>query len=162
MSGVGGRFWENGRRTSILWSLHREFHARYFDIRFYILLTMRSLLICLSYRTTLIRLPGIFFSMESMGLTPFLKFGTKPQRFNREKLEKWADLRVEHGLHWHLAWHGVTLEKKRNRIWNQRISENKRLDCLPLLLASLATAALSLPYYQILNEVSDLLREKSH
>ena len=88
VGGVGGRFWENGRRTSILWSLHREFHARHFDIRFYILSTMRSWLICLNYRTSLILLPGIFFSMESMGLVSFLKFGTKNRGFSKGKVAK--------------------------------------------------------------------------
>ena len=85
-----------------------------------------------------------------------------PEDLVREKYEKHADLRVEHGLHWYMAWHGVTLERKGNRIWNQRLLENKSLDYFPLLLASLASAAISLPYYLILTETSDLRRKKPH
>ena len=86
----------------------------------------------------------------------------KAEDLVREKYEKRADLRVEHGLHWYMAWHGVTLEKKWNRIWNQHLSKNKSLDCLSLPVVSVANAPWSLPCYQILNEVSDLRREKSH
>ena len=48
---------------------------------------------------SLILLPGNFFTMESMGLVSFLNFGTKSEDLVREKYEKRADLRVEHGLH---------------------------------------------------------------
>ena len=80
----------------------------------------------------------------------------------REKYEKRADLRVEHRLHWYMAWHGVTLEKKWNRIWNQRFSKNKSLDYLPLPVVSLATAPWSFTYYWKLNEELDLRRKKPH
>ena len=56
----------------------------------------------------------------------------------------------------------MTLEKKWNQIWNKLLSENKNINCLLLPVASLATAVWSLPYYQILNKVGDLRREKSH
>ena len=86
----------------------------------------------------------------------------KAEDLVREKYEKHADLRVEHELHWYLAWHGVTLEKKWNRIWNQRLSKNKSLDYLPLPVVSLATATWSFTYYWILNEELDLRRKKPH
>ena len=80
----------------------------------------------------------------------------------REKFKNHPDLRVGHGLYLNLAWRRVTLEKNWNRIWNQRFSKNKNLDCLPLLVASLATAAWSFTYYYILNGELDLRRKKPH
>ena len=142
--------------------MHREFSARHFDIRFDILSTTISSLICLRCQTLLIPLPGTFFSMKSMRCFLFLRFGAKTRSLVRENMEKCPDLRVEHELYQHLAWRRVTLEKKWNRIWNQLFSKNKSPDCLPLLVVSLAIAVWSFACYQILNEELNLRRKKPH